>query len=224
MLGYDPNSDADVSAFLQRFVKPLLQRGVAVVLLDNVGHVDKDRPKNSGTKLDSVPQGYKVEAKSTFSVAEQGLVQITCTRSRFGDMSRSWSMRIGHGIYEVPVSKSATVDDKRREEIMLKREALRDRCVRVLTDHAPLSRDDLLDAARKRGAKGRNATLRTWLEELVAEPGTGLDHGPDGYVLEGGPDHRGHPPGPEHAGHPRATPTHETTESPMTTGDQGGPA
>ena len=186
-LGLEPNSDADVSGFITRYVTPLLRRGVAVALCDNVGHQDKDRPKNSGTKLDAIPQGYKVVAKNKFSVAEQGLVVLGCTRSRFGDMGREWHMTIGAGTYQVPRARDdASVDQTRRLEVEGKRLAFITKCVLALRDEQPVdSERELIKRAREHGAKGRDTTLRAWLAQAVADPTSGIEHGAAGYVLHG---------------------------------------
>ena len=59
-LGGDPNSDADISRFIDLAVTPLVRRGISVVVLDNTGHEHTGRPKGSGSKLDAIPQAFKV--------------------------------------------------------------------------------------------------------------------------------------------------------------------
>src|SRR5581483_4797337 len=54
-IGLNPDKD-DVTRFLNLAVTPLIRRGVAVALSDNVGVEDKTRPKGSGSKLDALPQ------------------------------------------------------------------------------------------------------------------------------------------------------------------------
>ena len=55
-LGGDPNSDAEISRFIDLAVTPLVRRGISVVVLDNTGHEHTGRPKGSGSKLDAIPQ------------------------------------------------------------------------------------------------------------------------------------------------------------------------
>jgi hypothetical protein len=186
-LGGDPNLDADISRFVDIAVTPLVRRGATVLILDNTGHEAKHRPKGSGSKLDAIPQAYKVKATEQFSVVQTGRIELTCTRSRFGDVGRRWTARIGGGVYDLPAAR----------QIREKREEFRRACLKALAEQAPLGRDNLIEAARECGASGRTARLRNWLVELSADPSSGVDSGPDGYSPT---------PGPTKAGHPGATP------------------
>lgn len=189
----DPNADADISRFVDLAVTPLVRRGVAVLILDNTGHEAKGRPKGSGSKLDAIPQAYKVKATEPFSSVLTGRVELTCTRSRFGDVDRRWTARIGDGIYEVPQPRDEGPDTKAARELNERREEFRRSCVAALREQSPRGRDDLIAAARKNGAKGRNQRLRNWLVELAANPASGLLSTDEGYVIQGGPDNAGHP-------------------------------
>jgi hypothetical protein len=162
-----------------------------VKLLDNVGHEHTDRPKNSGSKLDAIPQAYKIVTTSRFSPTEVGAVKLTCTRSRYGDKEREWTMRVGGGVFDLPQTASEAPDAKRARAARQVRETFRTACVAALQEQAPLGRDPLIDAARKRGVKRRNDALRDLLAELVADEASGIEQTPDGYALRGGPEDRG---------------------------------
>ena len=191
-LGLDPNADKDISAFIGLAVTPLTRRGLSVRLLDNVGHEHVDRPKNSGAKLDAIPQAYKVITTSRFSPLEVGAVRVTCTRSRYGDVGRDWTMRVGGGVFDLPQTATEAPDARRARRVQEGREKFREACIRALGEDAPQGRDRLIAGARERGAKGGTGTLRGWLAELAADPATGLVQGPDGYELTPGPESRGH--------------------------------
>ena len=174
-LGGDPNSDADISRFIDLAVTPLLERGVGVVVLDNTGHEAKNRPKGSGSKLDAIPTAYKVTTTEPFSPAQVGRIEIKCTRSRFGDEQRRWTMRVGAGVWGLPETSDESPDAKAAREVGEKREAFRRACVDALRDEAPLGRDALIGAARDQGIKGTDRKLRGWLFELAADPASGIE-------------------------------------------------
>lgn len=190
-IGGDPNTDADISRFVDLAVTPLVRRGVAVPILDNTGHEAKERPKGSGSKLDAIPQAYKLKATEPFTAIQPGRVELTCTRSRFGDVDRRWTARIGAGIYEVPEPRDEAPDARAAREWHEQRENFRRACVRALREQAPRGRDDLIAAARKEGAKGRSDKLRNWLSELAADPSSGLLSESDGYTLTPDPNPMG---------------------------------
>jgi hypothetical protein len=185
-LGGDPNSDADISRFVDIAVTPLVARRIAVPVLDNTGHENKHRPKGSGSKLDAIPVAYKVKAAEPFSVVQLGRIEIECTRSRFGDFGRQWTMRVGHGVFNLPEpreeSPAARADRERRE----RREEFRWACAAVLRERSPLGREPLFKAVRERGLSGADRTWRRWLAELTADPASGLVSTDDGVDLPPG--------------------------------------
>jgi len=173
-LGLDPDREPDVSKFFALGVTTLLTRGVAVALDDNVGHQDKDRPTGSATKLDAVQQGYLVETTSKFSPVETGSIRITCKRSRYGDDGRTWTMRIGSGVFDLPVTDADPPDAKRVKAAGEKRCKFIDAALAALREEQPLGRDTLLEAVRERGVQGRATTLRDLLAEVAADPASGI--------------------------------------------------
>jgi hypothetical protein len=78
-LGGDSNAEADYSTLMRVLVTPLVSRGLSVALLDNVGHVEKGRPKGTGAKLDAVPIAYQVRTVSEFGPVTEGTVELKCT-------------------------------------------------------------------------------------------------------------------------------------------------
>ena len=206
------NDDHDISNFISRCVTPVIARGGAVMVLDNVGHEYRDRPKGSGAKLDAIPQAFKVSCAEPFTSAELGRIEIECTRSRFGDIGRTWTMRVGAGTWELPRTRDENPDAKAAREIATKRSAFERICVAELGRKSPQGWKALTKAARDRGVRTRAQTLREWLSRLVADPASELSHDAGGYFLqdisEGVPDRGsqgGFPPGisldtpPEHS-------------------------
>jgi hypothetical protein len=181
-VGLDPDRD-DITPWLSLAVTPLLRRGLWVAALDNVGHREKNRPKGSGSKLDALPQGYKIATAETFSPILTGRITIECTRSRYGDKERTWTMRVGGGVWEVPSTRSESPDATSARQIADRREAFRQAVVTTLAATAPVGRDRVIASARKRGAKGRTEKLREWLAALAADPASGIASTDAGYVL-----------------------------------------
>lgn len=186
-LGGDPNLDKDISRFVDLAVTPLVRRGIAVVTPDNTGHEEKGRPKGSGSKLDAIPQAYKVRTVENFTPAQLGRIEVDCTRSRFGDIGRRWTMKVGAGVFELPQARDVAPSVKATRVHREKRREFLSACLAALREGAPLGRDLLIDGARKHGAVGRNEKLRRWLEELAADPSSGIVKGEGGYLLSPGP-------------------------------------
>ena len=201
-LHLDENSTPDVSKFVDIFCTPLAQEGITVVVLDNVGHEEKGRPRGANAKFDAFPQGFGVRTASPFSSLELGAVEIECKRSRLGDFGRTWAMPIGGGKYEAPHARTESPTAQRARRAHEGREEFLRACLAVLGERAPLGRNSLMKAVREKGIKGRDGMMRDWLSELAADPTSGLASDPqEGYSLAKGGD------GPNGAAHPRPIPS-----------------
>jgi hypothetical protein len=103
----DLDPDREFSTFLKHFVTPIVRAGGWLLLLDNIGHAEKERPKGDSAKLHGVPEGYRLRTAEPFSVERAGVVDVTCVRSRSGAVGRTWSMAVGAGTFEVPARRTA---------------------------------------------------------------------------------------------------------------------
>ena len=186
-LGGDPNLDPDISRFIDLAVTPLVRRGIAVATLDNTGHEAKNRPKGSGSKLDAIPQAFKVTQPEIFTPAQLGRIEIECTRSRFGDIGRRWTMRVGDGTFDLPVARDESPDAKRARDLSERKETLCTAVIKALRP-GPLGRDPLIKSCREQGVKGQSDRLRSWLSELAADPTSGFDSTEHGYALTPDPN------------------------------------
>ena len=179
----DPNADESIAELVSLIVTPLRERGGAVLLLDNTGHQNPERPKGSGSKLDAVPTAYKLTARTPFTPEQTGEVVVTCVRSRHGTLERSWVARVGGGIYELPgegdpaaIARGAQLRDEVRRV-----------ATRLLTEHDRMGRNTLTKALRSAGVAGRDAALREALSDLASDPASGIAHDAAlGYSLSGG--------------------------------------
>jgi hypothetical protein len=207
-LGGNPNADEDISTLTRILVTPLIRRGLWVVLLDNVGHVEKGRPKGAGSKLDATPIGYQVRTTVEFGPDEEGAAAVKCTRSRYGDLGREWVVRVGAGRFDVPEARDGSPDERAAHEAEERYEGFARRVVDELSRNGPLGRKTLLE--RVKGA--RKQTLIEWLARTVADPTLGVAHDEQlGYSFrppEGG-SRSGVPRSPKGSRPPRTTPAGE---------------
>jgi AAA domain len=208
-LGHNPDFEGDLAEWWQGFVAPLLRRGAAVVLLDNVGHTETGRPKGSATKLDAAPQALKVVTGEEYTPVKIGRLRIECTRSRYGDVGRTWTMRLGGDVLELPRAASESPAERRFREVSEKREQFWYAVVAALHDESPLGRDALIAAAKKHGVKGRTDTLREWVSQLAADPARGLS-----WTAERGYELAAANPDPDRLGQGGVTPPPATPDPP----------
>ena len=200
-LGLDPDRERDISRFVDLAVTPLVSRGVTVLIPDNVGHDNPDRPKGSGAKLDAIPTAYRVVAREPFGPEQTGRLEVRCTRSRLGDEGRAWTMRVGGDHFDPPTPFVDPTEKRRADSDAEDRADFLAAATQALEAEGPLGRDRLLDAARSRGAKTRATKAREWLAVFAEDPAHPIFHDPEsGYSLL--PD----PPGPDLRDHPRTTP------------------
>jgi hypothetical protein len=121
-----------------------------------------------------------VRTVTEFNAATEGTVELKCTRSRYGDIGREWTLAVGGGTFDVP----APCDDEAPGERAARKaderyEAFARGVIDALRD-GPLGRDELF----KRVKGARAVKLREWLARLVADPARGLVHDPQiGYSL-----------------------------------------
>ena len=169
-LGGNPDTEESISKFVALCVTPVLMKGGSVLVSDNVGHEATHRPKGSASKLDAIPQAFKVTAVRPFSEVSLGQIEIVCTRSRFGDLDRVWSMAIGAGTWELPCSRTENPDHRAAREIANAKSSLHRVAVEALRVRQPQGWKALAGHARDAGLRKRAIILKGWLEELAADP------------------------------------------------------
>jgi AAA domain-containing protein len=184
-LGGDPNKDEAISGFVALCISPVVKRGGSVLVLDNVGHEATHRPKGSGSKLDAIPQAFHVTTSEPFSAVQLGLISITCSRSRFGDFDRVWTMAVGGGEWQLPSTRSEDPAHRAAREVSVARSTFTRIVTSALREESPQGAKALIERARAEGLKRRSAALKIWLRELAEDPDSGVVHTPEGYVLRG---------------------------------------
>ncbi len=172
-LGYDPDPEADLSAFFSLAVTPLVRRGGPLVPLDNLGHVEKHPPKGSATTLDAAPEAYEVNTASKLSPTARGRISVTGARLRYGDEGRERTMRVGRGRFGLRESADESPTASGVRNGREKREDFPQATVAVLAEDAPLGRNRLVETVRGQGIKGPPRKLRDLLAYLAAN----LRHG-----------------------------------------------
>jgi hypothetical protein len=174
-LGGNPNSDEDYSALHRILVTPLLRRGAWVVVLDNVGHAEKSRPKGAGAKVDAVPTGYQVRTTKKFTPTLLGAVEIKCQRSRYGDVGRAWTAEVGAGRFDVPERREASTNDGAVDPVAV--------VVAALKREAPLGQLKLEAALRAGGVTGKSEVLRDQIKAMASDPECRIHDTGNGYAL-----------------------------------------
>lgn len=101
--GWNENVKPDWSKLWSRLGSPLVRRGVVPVFLDNTGHTNQHRAAGTGGKADTLQQGYRFRRINRFTRESVGALRIECTRSRLGQQGDHWQMRLGGGVYDLPV-------------------------------------------------------------------------------------------------------------------------
>ena len=181
-LGGNPDTEEAISKFIGLCVTPILRQGGAVLVSDNVGHEATHRPKGSASKLDAIPQAFKVTCAEPFSEIMRGTVEIACTRSRFGDVDRTWTMDVGAGAWELPtVLSPRTPTTGPRGRSQTRRRCSSGRSVQALEGSSSIGAKALIEKAREAGLRKRYAEVLEWLKDLVGE-GV-LEHSESGYRL-----------------------------------------
>lgn len=98
-LGLKEDQSDDFAAFTSALIDPLSKAGIATLTLDNVGHVEKGRPRGTSAKADLCDIAYVMHGVKPFSLDVAGRVELRCTHSRIGEVDGAWEMELGGGHY-----------------------------------------------------------------------------------------------------------------------------
>ena len=100
-LGLTEDASDDWSAFTTALVDPLMRAGIATIVLDNMGHEAKSRPRGTSAKEDLCDIAYTMKVVAPFSSTLAGGLELRCSRSRIGEITvgDAWRMEIGGGSY-----------------------------------------------------------------------------------------------------------------------------
>jgi hypothetical protein len=91
-LGLAEDASDDWAAFTASLIDPLMRAGITTVILDNAGHVDKDRPRGSSSKGDLCDVAFtkaRTPARPCAGCASDGSLQ--STSSEHNDATASGS-------------------------------------------------------------------------------------------------------------------------------------
>jgi AAA domain len=97
-LGLDENAAGDVAVFMTRYIDPIAEQGIAVLLLDNTGHEERDRTRGSSAKLDLCELAYRVTSQE-IAPDRAGTITLDRVRTRDGDEARQLIAHVGEGSY-----------------------------------------------------------------------------------------------------------------------------
>jgi AAA domain len=188
-LGLKEDLSDDFAAFTTALIDPLMRAGVTTVILDNAGHLEKDRPRGSSSKGDLCDIAFTMRTLSPFTSTLAGRLELRCTDSRIGEVSGTWHLELGDGHYGT-WQKIGVRPPEARDE-------LREAVIEVLVAAAaPRGIDKIGKAIRTRpGNTLRFAAqdLRAGLAAWAADPASGVLRDPagKGFVAHVGPPRHG---------------------------------
>ena len=191
-LDYDENAPGDFTAFVEAVIDPLAERGVAVLLLDNVGHDAQGRPRGTSSKLDLTELAYRVTSDG-IGPDRCGTIRLERTRTRDGDEAASLEVKAGGEEYgRIGPSKA-----QRRTD-------LHDAVLDTLDGDEPLGIRKIAAAVRARYPGVRFATdaLADALHKWATDPASGIVSGARGGYRLARTGGRGTAPVPDGDGTP----------------------
>jgi hypothetical protein len=209
------NESDDYSAFVARLIDPLMRAGKAVIVLDNTGHLEKERARGTTAKEDLCDVAFTLTKIKAFTTSEAGRLELRCVASRLGEVGGTWQMELGGGHYGTWQRLGPRPPEAR--------EALREAVVEVLLAGETMGSNRIAKAIRARPGntlrfddKDLHKALKVW----GADPASGVlaDPAGKGFTADGEPFH--------HGGHGESPPPWGTTgdgevaESRMNIGDE----
>jgi AAA domain len=183
-LGLKEDLSDDFAAFTTALIDPLMQAGITTIILDNSGHLEKDRPRGTSSKGDLCDIAFTMKALSPFSSTLAGRLELRCTDSRIGEISGTWQLELGGGNYGTWRKIGARPPEARDE--------LREAAVEVLAAATePLGVNRIAKAIRARPGNAlrfSDRDLRAGLGAWASDPTSGLlaDPSGNGYAAHGG--------------------------------------
>ncbi len=199
-LGLKEDQSDDFAAFASALIDPLTMAGVATLMLDNVGHVEKGRPRGSSAKTDLCDVVYVMNGVTPFSLDVAGRVELRCTHSRIGEVDGAWEMELGSGHYGSWRRLGARPAAARND--------LLDAVLEVLKEGGPLGSEKIGKAIRARPGntvKIAASDLREALSAWAADPASGV------VAVPSGKGYRAHVGTLRHGSHVATRPTRPDT-------------
>jgi len=163
-LGLDEDKSDDWAAFTTALIDPLAQAGSSTVLLDNMGHEEKGRPRGTSAKGDLCDLAYTMKVVRPFSLTVAGQIELRCAASRLGEITigDAWRMELGGGVYGAWQAVERTEHDGRA--VAFRPTAIMEKVSRAVEQTGGLSKTAIRAAV---GGKKDYADLA--LELLIAE-------------------------------------------------------
>jgi len=214
-LGLKEDLSDDFAAFTTALIDPLMQAAITTVILDNAGHVEKDRPRGTSSKGDLCDIAFTMRTLSPFSSTLAGRLELRCTDSRIGEISGTWHMELGDGCYGDWQKIGAHPLEARDE--------LRDAAVEVLAAASEtLGSEKIGKAIRVRPGntlKFAAGDLRAGLAAWAADPTSGVLPGPSGKGYTAHVGQLNMASLSRHGRHALTRESPDTAHTPTTTGD-----
>ncbi len=129
----DPDDYAD---FMGAIIDPLFRVGTATMVLDNTGHTEKERPRNTAAKIDLNDIVFALKTVQPFNINKQGRQALWPTAGRIGGLAEEFTLDIGGGVY-------GPWHPRTRDDFLAAVLAV------LKADGGTMGADRLMDAARK---------------------------------------------------------------------------
>lgn len=135
--GLAEDSNDDYARFVNALLIPLARVGISTLVLDNVGHEERDRARGASTKSDLNEVVYVAKVGKPFDRDQTGELHLHRKRTRFSDLPAHLTVVLGGGEYRAPV---VTVPD----ESTFRPTGLMEKTSRLIEESPGLSRKDAL--------------------------------------------------------------------------------
>lgn len=157
--GLAEDSNDDYSTFVSALLIPLARAGVTTLVLDNMGHEERERARGASAKADLNEVVYVVKVGAEFDRDRAGHLRLVRRRTRFAELPGELHVPLGGGAYgPAQAVEPGTDSDGFRPT------ALMERASKVIEDADGLSRGEVLSIV---GGRREYATLAVSL--LVSE-------------------------------------------------------
>ena len=101
-VGLDEDSNNDYASFVSAILMPISRAGTTTIVLDNTGHMEKDRARGASTKTDLNEVVYALSVHEPFGDDQAGQLKLIRKRQRFSGLPEELRIDVGGDTYTAP--------------------------------------------------------------------------------------------------------------------------